>query len=787
MTDREMARRVYARSLGLAEILEEEDRPEDHYQCTVCKMFCYLSQITCQCKSEVVCIDHAEHLCDHSVSQLIMRKRFSDAHLLDTLNKVAERAAAPSTWRGKLGKLLTESARPQFKSMRALLAEGDRIGYHIPELAPLRKCVARGNEWMDASNTYLIRKQSRKRSRRSRGGKQTAVEADDPGDRPDGGLEELYALLREVENLGFDCPEIASLQALAQHAEEAKAQARRLLDMVPGNDRETFIQDCERLLLQGTSINVHLDELLEVQKIVTREQLIKELEEAEKNADAVTTLEDIRHLLTRARACNLPPDNEHMKLLADRQRAGDNWEERAKSILAQPFKTIDELNDFSNMDPGIPIDHAVLDRLLSALSKAQELDKQAKAWLVPESALKPKVADVMRLVIKAEKEYSIPSISDLKRTAEIAADLESRCDDVLKNRYQHREDGDLFDSMRKWKAYAVDHLTIFALPMFDKLDKQLIVHYKWLESLPWYCNEHQEPEAQKLIADVLDATRPEDDNPPNDEFYTCICTAAVRPPPPGILSDAVQCDHCFARFHGECAKSGGSCPFCDHNHWNGNIHKERSWHFHLLPEVLHAAPEITKNYSEHWKQLEIIVHRVDRLTAHIGQFCMFAQQPGNHLAHFIPHVRHYMRKLYKLQFQIGATREESYGLDLASLHRVLAGQPAPQKMKKRRRPKFTFGQDLDKDWQDGTRCICRGRTPYLLGYNRVECQGCNKTYHTGCVFYPETLSSSADRFICPLCCLRKNITYPYSDVRVKHSGMSLLKSSLNMIANPYNH
>src|ERR1700734_3051967 len=71
MVEREMGGRAYARSLGLGEILEEEDRPEDQYQCTICKMFCYLSQITCQCKSEVVCIEHAEFLCDHSVPQLI--------------------------------------------------------------------------------------------------------------------------------------------------------------------------------------------------------------------------------------------------------------------------------------------------------------------------------------------------------------------------------------------------------------------------------------------------------------------------------------------------------------------------------------------------------------------------------------------------------------------------------------------------------------------------------------------------------------------------------------------
>jgi len=121
---------------------------------------------------------------------------------------------------------------------------------------------------MDAANTFLIRKQSRKRSRRSRG-KQPLNDAAingaddrDPGDRPDGGLDELYALLREVENLGFDSPEIGNVQTLGQHAEEAKHKARHLLDTVDEeHDREAYIQECERLLLQGTSINVHLDEI----------------------------------------------------------------------------------------------------------------------------------------------------------------------------------------------------------------------------------------------------------------------------------------------------------------------------------------------------------------------------------------------------------------------------------------------------------------------------------------------------------------------------------------------
>lgn len=312
---------------------------------------------------------------------------------------------------------------------------------------------------------------------------------------------------------------------------------------------------------------------------------------------------------------------------------------------------------------------------------------------------------------------------------------------------------------------------MFSLPNFERLDKQLTLHFRWVESLPWYCRSHQAAHAKPILDDVIDATRPEDDLAPSDEYYTCICPNPVRPPAPGTVSDAVQCDHCFARFHGVCAANGGSCPFCDHQHWNGSLHKERTWHFYYLPNILLTAPEITRNFSEDWKHLEIIVHRIDRLASAIGQFLAFVGQPPNQRPDYIPQVRHYMRKLYKIQFAVAQTPDSSYGLDLAGLHRILAGQPAPVRMKKRRRPKFMFGQDLDKDWVDGTRCICRGRTAYLLHYPTVECEHCQKKYHGGCVFFPiDPTPGGNNRFTCPLCCLRKNRAYPFSEVRVKHLG-----------------
>ncbi|KAF8165656.1 jumonji superfamily protein [Crassisporium funariophilum] len=776
MTDREMNDRERARSLGIAEVLEEEDRSEDQYQCNICKAFCYLSQVMCQCTNKVVCVDHVDLLCDNrGPHHQVLRKRFSDEELLDTLHKFADRAAVPSAWQNKLTKLLSESARPALRSLRALLAEGDRINYPLAEMTSLRKCVTRANEWVDSANSFIIRKQSRKRSRRSRGrpslNEPIVVSSDDPGDRPDRGLEDLHGLLREVETLGFDCPEVGVLKTLVQQAEETRAKASQLLNITPGDqERDDYLLECKCLLIQGSSLNVLLDELNEIEKIVDREQLISELQEKLDEDDASRlTLEEVQQLLARARLCDLPDDNKFMKMLDARQREGNDWEARAKSLLDQPIKTIKELDEFAKMDPSIPIDPTVLSRLMTAHAKALDFEKQAKAWLACEpNGSKARLPEVARLSSRAEKDFNIHSVQMLKRSADFAADLETRCENVLRNRFPSDAE-DVFEAIAKWKSYALLHLNMFVLPTFEKLEKELKLHETWVSEIPWYCAEHKETHSQSVLEDVIECTRPTDDLPPTDEFFTCICNQPVTPPVNGIMSDAVQCDHCFARFHGECAKNGGSCPFCDHHHWNGTIPKQRNFHFCYLPTMLANAPDLSKYYSEDYKQLEIIVHRVDRISSVIGQFLSWTSSPENQRPEYIHQVRHFMRKLYKIQFAISPNPEISFGLDLAGLHRILAGRPPITRPKKRRRPRFTFGQDVDQDWQDGTRCICRGRTPTLLRYPCVECEMCSKLYHIGCVFFPFDKANPPKnpRFACPLCCLRKGKPYQFSDVRVR--------------------
>ncbi|KAJ8087034.1 hypothetical protein PM082_005859 [Marasmius tenuissimus] len=778
MMDREVENRRKARGLLLRETLEEQDRTEDQYQCTICKVFCYLSQITCPCTTKVVCVDHADLLCTRPKEQhVILRKRFSDEELSDIHLKVAERAGVPSIWKAKLHKLLMENPKPALRHLRALLAEGDRIhiNYNLPELYTLRKCVNRANDWVEAANSFTRKQPSRKRSRRSVKGR---ADIDDANEKPEKTLVDLYALLEDVERLGFDCPEIVNLRTLGQQAERAIARAKSLLDpAAPKGDKDKYLLDCNTLIAECSSLNVLLPEVLEVEKVVDREQLLAELDSRMKESYN-PTLEEVRQYLGRGRACNIPSEHEYMRRLEQSERAGSEWESKVKAQLAKPIKTLEELDEFTVPPTDTPFDPILLERVNSIHSKGKEFEKIANTWLsLSSNGAKPRPQEVLKVAARAEKEFAIDAVVRVKRYASIADELEVRCDQVLKGLYHLRPEEILFNSIKDWKNYANSHLSLFSLSTFEKLEVQLGAHQQWLQSLPWWCNNHDAPHIKPIMDDVLSCTRPEDDRPPQDEFLTCICNSPVKPPPSGVVSDAVQCDHCFARFHGDCAKNGGSCPFCDHHHWNGDIPKERSWHFYYLPQLLVMAPDITKRYSQDWKDLETVVMKVDRLSQVIGHFLAYQSKEENQRFAYLPQVRHYMRKLYKLQFVVSPSLEVSFGLDLASLHRMLAQRPS--KPKKKQRAKVTFGQDIDPVWTDGTRCICRGRSGYLMGYPPVLCEGCQRQYHSACVFFPSDAVADVRRaYQCPLCCLRKNKPYRYADVRVQPPSLEARRSDI---------
>ena len=77
-----------------------------------------------------------------------MRKRYSEAQLEEIVAVVVARAAIPGLWHDKFQQVMLV-ARPALKSLRGLLAEGEKIAYPLPDLEDLRAMVNRANGWVD--------------------------------------------------------------------------------------------------------------------------------------------------------------------------------------------------------------------------------------------------------------------------------------------------------------------------------------------------------------------------------------------------------------------------------------------------------------------------------------------------------------------------------------------------------------------------------------------------------------------------------------------------------------
>src|ERR1700722_18598310 len=161
MVDRELQDREDARQLlpEIEEIHQDTDLPSDeYYQCSVCKIYIYLSQITCQCTTNAVCHHHVSELCDCDVKTRRLRLRYTDQELIDLTTKISDRSKIPEQWSQKFRSAMTEYEKPPLRTLRSLLAEAERIPYPLPELSTLRTFVERANEWVDEATSFVARK-----------------------------------------------------------------------------------------------------------------------------------------------------------------------------------------------------------------------------------------------------------------------------------------------------------------------------------------------------------------------------------------------------------------------------------------------------------------------------------------------------------------------------------------------------------------------------------------------------------------------------------------------------
>ena len=333
MYEREMQLRkdVRQRYPGMAEIVSEQDMPEEGYTCGHCKSFSYLSQVACKCTSKVTCPEHAQDLCDCADDQRYLRLRYSDTDLLKLERKVNDRARQPDLWREKLETTMAEGPRPPIKALRSLVAEGEKIPYPIAEVKTLRQFVNRANAWIDEANAFISKKSANVGRRKSEKLKTllSSGEVDDKIAKTEPAVkrqpEYVMQLLLDARKLAFSSPEIDALSQKQAAILAWREEAQRLMKLP-----QIAIEHCIQLIESGQELNVDIPE---IRQFVTYVSQLNWLERARPSFEKIISLEEVTKMWNDGEACGVPAQSLEMHNLLLRRTEGENWELVAQKLL----------------------------------------------------------------------------------------------------------------------------------------------------------------------------------------------------------------------------------------------------------------------------------------------------------------------------------------------------------------------------------------------------------------------------------------------------------------------
>ncbi|CAE6467287.1 unnamed protein product [Rhizoctonia solani] len=752
MVDRELEQRAILVSQPggiLGETLDESDRPEEQYQCSVCKVFCYLSQVTCACTTAVACLSHAKEMCNCHVTRRILRRRFSDDWLQDTLNDIEAKARAPTLWRERFVEVVTGPDLPSVSVLRQLVTEGEALEIPMMELKALQRCVKRAAEWSDQATQLLdyVPPPPKKRSRTEH----------------QFGIDDIQRLLDEIKKLGVDAPEKARLETLLEQVNDFQQKTRPLIRKIGNSDDTSPLEMFEELLTMGKNLRLELEELTKLEQLVARLQFFQILSTINDNG---LTLDQVEELLLRGYEAQVPTDHKAMIELNRKATFGGEWKTRAVSILAQPRPTMQDLNQLVVPVQWIPTLPDILDKLDRARLKGREYEKRVEGYLRPQHRGQVSIDEANKCAVAALKEVFFQSAEELRVLSNEAKLWEKSCEDIFTGRYTPRTSKGTLEDIYAMREEGKSKFWAFKMPWFERLLKQLGQHDEWITRLPWTRPKHPALEMDAIQRDLSSTDL--GNAPPPDETCTCLCIEPVVLGEGQSAADmeVVQCDHCLAKFHAKCIE--GSCPFCDHHHWNGSMNKPRKFTYIQLVSLYKAAGEISRLFSNDYRKMGGLIIKCDDLARPIMTFLRQVGQQGSPDPASLPQIRHFMRKLYRIQFDITPANNTSFGLSLAHLHRTIAMQPTPKTSKRRmnRKPKFVFKSEIDSKAEDGTRCLCGGAaTP--LNLELITCGKCMTLYHVACVAF-SSLDDAPDPYVCPLCLLKKGKPYGPADVRVKY-------------------
>ncbi|KAH7191878.1 PLU-1-like protein-domain-containing protein [Fusarium flagelliforme] len=585
--------------------IENEDLlDEDEQCCSYCKAFSYLSRFKCLQSGKVLCLLHAGY---HACCEMTEQERFQGAeHILyfrkekkdmeEIHQKVLEKAQTPDLWEQKYEKLLDEEPKPSLKSLRALLHEGERIPHDLPSLSVLQDFVNRCNDWVEEATNYIVRKQQNRRKNEKAwqsGMRKSIGNAEhDQKERESRNVSNIYRLLEEAERIGFDCPEILQLQERAEAIKQFQNNAIQTLK----NTATLSTDRIEELLEEGRSFNVDTPEVDQLSKVLEQSRWN---ERARSNRGVYMTLKEVSDLIEEGSRLEIPPYNDHLTHYREQMISGQQWEHKAKELIAADFVHYPQLESLSAQVQlnALPVSQETLAAVDQILYKQREAHRQIVDLTTrchdPDFRKRPKYGEVVEIQKKLEELNSKPNGT---------LDLENE-------RKRHE------DWMRRGKK------------LFGKSNAPLHILKSHLEyvlerNIDCFDIEHDTPRMPG--EPVSREVSPEpgankwDDSRSRQVF--CICRKIEA----GMM---IECERCHEWYHYKCLKiargkvkedENYTCPICD---WRMKIPRDASRP--KLEDLVSLAEDMKQLpfQPDEEEVLMKIIENAENFRQHIARYC----------------------------------------------------------------------------------------------------------------------------------------------------------------------
>ncbi|TXT12276.1 uncharacterized protein COLE_02686 [Cutaneotrichosporon oleaginosum] len=714
MLDEETAGRDNLRASlpGINEVLHNEDVPEAQYQCCVCKGFCYLSQVTCTCTNVVSCLDHFDLLCGCAPSQKTLRMRYSEDQLREIVQVVEARAAQPEAWQNRLESLL-ETARPQLKSIKQLVADGDRIPHVLEGLDDVRAFLQRASAWVDRATAIFTRKSAARR----RKGRQSELAAgdDDDVDRSPAALRSLVA---EAEKLAFDAPEIGQLRQVVAQMDQFESDAA---DILSKPDDALDYDTCSTALILGESLNLDLPVVSQLRTVVNRLQWFRKIDE--EVDDRTLQYMDILHLLEEAKEYGVSDNHPHVVELQRLAQLGREWVEAVDTLLTSKSITIEAV---THLIEG----HEYTPTSLEKMRQLENIRKVATSWQSTAAGL-----------------------------------MESRGSAATAQR------------LLKTVSSANGPMRRVHIPEVTQLSRELEHIDEWLQSIARTLNVAEKSVFQSLktLAREIEEHLAEDDDTPNDNhacfcrwpatpnMVTClVCEGTYHPKCVGITaktaagiqaaSESFQCQMCIKLQYDDRPSFDKLALHVDPVRYKFALHPPE-W------DIIKDALEHTLRYAERVVNLIVSPNAPSRKDApeisHLLRKIWTLPvllDAWNHVTNqkiiFEDWLYHRLREL----------TDTTTG--------VPKGAAAGAGRLRARKPRFDFYHAAAHAFQ----CLCSRDPPDA--HLTVECGKCEQGFHASCVKAPIN-SNSRVAWKCPFCIVKQGKPAPRGpDIRVQMTSSS---------------